>query len=195
MNVSRPEPHQKVPKEAKRVFEGVIYDVYQWQQKMFDGSTQSFETLRKKKDSVVVIPVTVDGRIILLDQLQPGWQSSLVGFVCGVIDSGEEPLAAAERELREETGYKAAHCTLWSVRQFTGKTDWALYTFIAHGCEAVGEPAADGGEKLSVRYVSFDEMMEIILKDDFRNPDVALSMLQMCAKSGGREALKKELGL
>ena len=36
----------KVPKQAKRVFKGVIFDVYQWEQEMFDGTKEIFEKLK-----------------------------------------------------------------------------------------------------------------------------------------------------
>ncbi len=37
----------KIPPNAKRVFKGIIFDVYQWQQKMFDGSKETFEMLKR----------------------------------------------------------------------------------------------------------------------------------------------------
>ena len=57
------------PPEAKRVFAGVIFDTYQWQQKMFDGSFSTFEML-KRPDTVEVIALKGD-RIIVLEQEQP----------------------------------------------------------------------------------------------------------------------------
>lgn len=53
------------------MFKGVIFDVYQWEQEMFDGTTQTFEKL-KRPDTIMVIPVTEDGKIILTEQEQPG---------------------------------------------------------------------------------------------------------------------------
>lgn len=37
----------KIPKIAKEVFSGVIYDIYHWEQRMFDGSYGTFEMLRR----------------------------------------------------------------------------------------------------------------------------------------------------
>lgn len=42
-----------VPDAAQHVFEGMIFDVYQWPQKLFDGSEHTFEML-KRPDTVVV---------------------------------------------------------------------------------------------------------------------------------------------
>lgn len=36
-----------IPEQAGCVFHGEIFDVYQWQQEMFDGSYERFEMLRR----------------------------------------------------------------------------------------------------------------------------------------------------
>ena len=59
----------KVPSQAKRVFKGIIFDVYQWEQELFDGSKQTFEML-KRPDTVEVIAVK-DGSILMSRQSQP----------------------------------------------------------------------------------------------------------------------------
>jgi len=102
MQITRPAPKVKIPKSAKNVFKGLIFDVYQWEQKLFDGSLATFERL-KRVDTVNVIPVTRDRKIILLHQRQPG-TALFTGFAGGRIDGNEGVAEAAERELLEETG-------------------------------------------------------------------------------------------
>jgi hypothetical protein len=60
----------KIPKKARRVFKGVIFDVYHWPQKMFDNSTVTFEML-KRADTLQVIAITPDKKILLLKEQQP----------------------------------------------------------------------------------------------------------------------------
>ena len=43
-----------IPKDARCVFKGVIFEVWQWEQKMFDGSMATFERI-KRPDTVVII--------------------------------------------------------------------------------------------------------------------------------------------
>ena len=55
MEINRPQSKQPIPANAKKVFHGVIFDVYQWEQEMFDGTKEIFEKL-KRPDTVVVFP-------------------------------------------------------------------------------------------------------------------------------------------
>ena len=60
----------QIPKNARLVFNGKLFQVYQWRQKMFDGSYQIFERARRA-DSVITI-ATVKDKIVVLKQKQPG---------------------------------------------------------------------------------------------------------------------------
>ncbi|MGD8405559.1 MAG: NUDIX hydrolase [Anaerolineales bacterium] len=58
-------------------------------------------------DYINVVAVTVDERFICFRQVKYGIQGDTLAVVGGYIEEGEEPLAAAKRELLEETGYEA----------------------------------------------------------------------------------------
>ena len=105
MEIQRPKSKQPIPENAKRVFKGIIFDVYQWEQELYNGSKAVFEKL-KRPDTVIILPVLPDGRIILIEEEQPG-SDLVIGIPGGRIDEGEEVLEAVKRELLEETGYEA----------------------------------------------------------------------------------------
>ena len=92
-----------MPASAKMVFKGKIFEVWQWQQKMYNGTTQTFERL-KRPDTVQVIPV-VGSKILTQRQEQPDQSAPFFSFPGGRCDEREDPLAAVKRELLEETGY------------------------------------------------------------------------------------------
>jgi hypothetical protein len=95
--------NNQLPKNAKKVFQGKIFDVYQWEQKMFDNSVEIFEKL-KRADTVVAIAIKGD-KIIIQEQKQPDWTHLLVSLPGGRCERNELPLSAVKRELLEETGY------------------------------------------------------------------------------------------
>ena len=86
----------KVPQNAKKVFTGQIFDVYQWEQVMYDGSWATFEMLGRP-DTVEVI-ATSGEQIYYARQSQPT-KDEFIGLFGGRVEEGEEPLVAAKREL------------------------------------------------------------------------------------------------
>jgi len=55
---------------AKKVFQGEIFSVYQWPQEMYDGTVQTFEKL-KRPDTAIVIATTSEGKFLVSKQSQP----------------------------------------------------------------------------------------------------------------------------
>jgi hypothetical protein len=70
-----------IPNHAKKVFAGKTFDVYHYEQKMFDGSTQIFEKL-KRNHSVDIIAVTKENKILVIHEEQPG-RKPFVSLVSG----------------------------------------------------------------------------------------------------------------
>lgn len=181
-------PH--LPPHAKRVFKGVIYDIYQWEQEMFDGTTAIFEKLQRS-DTATIIPVVGD-KIMLIEQQQPGTEPYLC-FPGGRCDEGEEPLQTAQRELSEETGYTS---TQWEFLQSLTPSShmiWTLHTYIARDCTKTAELQLDGGEKITPLLITFDEMLQ--LPDDERfNERHLIQLLYRCRLDTTiRERLRSQL--
>ena len=141
------------------MFAGIIYDVYQWQQQVFDGSDKTFEMLRRP-DTVVTIGVVGDKIIVLRDE-QPH-RGVRMTFPGGRADNGQEPtLLAAKRELLEETGYEFNDWKLVHVMQKHTKIEWFIYVFVAWNGAQTTQPHLDPGEKIEVSLVPFGTAKEI----------------------------------
>jgi 8-oxo-dGTP pyrophosphatase MutT (NUDIX family) len=179
-----------MPPNAKLAFKGKIFEVWQWEQELFDGSTATFERL-KRPDTATVIPVVGD-KILLLDEQQPGTDVFL-SFPGGRCDEGEDPLVAGKRELMEETGYESAEWELWSDAQPSGKIEWTMYTYIARDCTKTGELALDPGERVTPRFLSFDELLELPDKPDFRQWFMVPALLRARYEPEAREKLRQQL--
>jgi len=191
--ITRPAPKQPIPADAKKVFSGILFDAYQWQQQRFDGSTATYERLRRN-DAVIVIPVTPEGKIIVLREQQPGtdWYTAVP---CGGIETGEAPAAAARRELLEETGYAPASLDFWYAEQLEHRVDWAVFVFVARGCTKAAAPQDDGGERIEAREVSLEEFFKIATQDDFQNINLGTKLLKAAIDPSAMAALKARFGI
>jgi ADP-ribose pyrophosphatase len=132
-----------IPKDAKLVFEGIIFKVFQWQQKQLDGSYSTFEGI-KRPNTIQVIP-TMGGKVLFGLEEQP-MSKKAYSFFGGRQEEGESPLECAKRELLEETGLSSDDWTLWKSYTPSMKMEWDIHVFIAKDCRKVAEPRLEPGE-------------------------------------------------
>ncbi len=166
----------KIPDKAKKVFEGEIFDTYQWEQEMYDGSTATFERL--KRANTIQVIASMDDKVVIILEEQPTMKQkySVIG---GRQDEGESSLECAKRELLEETGLESKDCELWYEQEPYGKMEWTISRYIARNCKKVSEQKLDAGEKIEVKYVSFEEFVKILIEEDSRSHDVTFEILKM----------------
>lgn len=161
MNKTIPADAVLIPDNAKGVFKGQIFDVYQWPQKMFDGSLHTFEMLRRP-DTIAVIAVVKD-KILILDDDQPH-TGSRKSLPTGRVDNHDtNTLNAAKREVLEETGFQFTKWRLIEVTQPHSKLEWFIYFYIAWDGKKIAEPHLDAGEKIEVEALPFVDVKKLIL--------------------------------
>lgn len=178
-----PKNARLLPDTAVRVFEGQIFDVYQWQQEMFDGTTETFEML--KRDDTIKVLAIKDDKIIVLEEEQPP-HSPFIDIPGGRHDVDiESELDAAKREMLEETGMKFRNWRLIKIEQPHSKIDWFVYLFLATDFESQTKQKLDAGEKIEIRLQSLDEVKKLLA--DQRNRHLPKEILE---KAGSLEQLK-----
>ena len=185
--------HSVIPKHSKKVFSGILFDVYHWEQEQFDGTYKTFEAL-KRLPSVQIIAKTIAGKFVILKEQQP--QDKEVGYslIGGGCDYEDEPAEnGARRELLEETGMVCEELELLEVTHPGGKIDWPCYYFLAHNCEIIQEQNLDSGEKIEVLEVDFEEFLDIVEEEHFRNKYFSNYLFRILHTPDKFKALKEKL--
>ncbi len=115
-----------------------------------------------------VIAITTDDKIILERQYRYAIGRVSCEIPAGVAEVGETPLAAAQRELREETGYVGGEWEeLMVVSPNPGSMNNYSHTFIARNVVPSGETSFDETEDLEVFLCSQEEVYEKLLNGEF----------------------------
>lgn len=92
-------------------------------------------------------------RVLLVRQWRFGIAAPTLEIPGGMVDPGESARVAAERELLEETGYRAARWTeLGEVDPNPAFLTNRCTTFLAEAIERVGDPTGDGEEEIEVEH-------------------------------------------
>lgn len=105
-------------------------------------------------DWVNVIPLTADGKVVLVRQWRHGSRQIELETPGGLIDPDESPTTCAARELREETGYRAKNFrVIGKVRPNPAFQDNTLHYVLAEEAFAEGEPTLDHAEDIEVKEV------------------------------------------
>jgi len=165
-----------IPKQAKQVFKGVIFDVFQWPQKMYNGSTVTFE--RAKRKYTVQVIASTENKIILGDEKQPSKKRE-INILGGRLEKNESPLTCAKRELLEEGGYVSKNWSLFKIYDDVPKLDWKVYFFIATDCKKITKQNLDSGEKISIITVSFDQFIKMIEDKKIFTGQLGFDILKM----------------
>ncbi len=144
-----------LPPSAKQVFAGQIYNVHQWQQKLYDGSEATFEML-SRPDTIQVMGIK-DHQLVVLKEQQPGLDQAFYGLPGGRHDvAGETELDAAKREMLEETGMSFSTWKLIDVIQPHTKIEWFVYLYVATGFTGQAPQHLDPGEKIDVELAGLE---------------------------------------
>ncbi len=156
-------PRFDLIKESVRLPNGKIKDFY----------------LTKHGDSAIIMPITTDGKIVLLNEYRHPCREKLLSLAGGHLEEGDNPQDAAERELMEETGYTADRFEfVQAIYADPPRTGRKWHFFIGHNAQLVAKQDLTEFEDLEIVLMSPAELIDALRRGMVTNlPDMGLMYL------------------
>ena len=123
-------------------------------------------------DAAAVIALTKDKKILMQRQYRHPVREWFLQIPAGMIERGEDPQKAAQRELLEETGYQARTLIHIGTLFFTpGLLKQKAHIFVGFDAHKVQEPQLDPGEDVEFLLVPFDDVFNFIVRGEIKDID------------------------
>lgn len=143
-----------------------------------DGKTH-MRTVVRHPGAVVLVPLKATGEVVLVRNYRLPLNRHLVELPAGCLEDGEETLAAAHRELAEETGYRAGKLTwLMAFYPSPGLLDERMDVFVAQEL-TLGERNLDATERMEVLEWPLARLVKAIDAGDIDDAKTIVSVLRM----------------
>jgi ADP-ribose pyrophosphatase len=168
-------------RSGRRVYTGRVLNLDVDVVEFPDGTTGELEIFRHPGASAVIPflndPRGEDPQILLIKQYRYAADDYLYEIPAGRLDPGEEPVACAHRELREETGCTAASMQhLYTIYTTPGFTDEKIHIFLASELTQ-GDAAREADEFLTVEPVKLSRALELVKSGELRDAKSAIAIL------------------
>lgn len=129
-------------------------------------------------DWVNVVPVTSDGRVVMIEQYRHGTNTVELEIPGGIMDPQEtDPVAAGQRELREETGYEGTGArVIGRIFPNPAIQSNTCHTLLVQGCELRHSTEFDHSEDIHVRLVPVEHLPDLIASGRIRHALVVVAL-------------------
>lgn len=146
---------------SQRVYEGRLINLRVDTVRLENGRLTEREIV-EHPGAVAVVALDEDDNVLLVRQFRKAAERDLLEIPAGTLEAGEEPIACARRELKEETGYRA-EC-LEQVGSFYPSPGFCtehIHLYLATGLQK-GRPAPEGDEVIKTVKVPLSDVPAMV---------------------------------
>ena len=162
--------------ERKSIYKGRIINLRVDKVLLPDGR-EAFREIVEHPGAVAVVPVLPDGKIVLVSQFRKPVEETLLEIPAGKLESGEDAEKCAERELEEETGFRAGKLEkLASFFPSPGFSDERIHLFEAGELQK-GIKNTEHDEFIEVVCLTVPEILKLIREGKIKDAKTIIGIL------------------
>jgi 8-oxo-dGTP pyrophosphatase MutT (NUDIX family) len=138
-------------------------------------------------DFAQVFALTSDSQVVLVRQYKHGVREIVLELPAGMMDADDaNPLATAQRELLEETGFRSSEWqSLGTLNVSSAKSTTRAYPFLAQNARRECGARLDGNEAIEVSLCSMQELLDLIARREIRDSN-SLAACLLALRALGR---------
>lgn len=161
--VAMPESIHSQILQNRLSYQGSKFSFYVDRIKLPNGVTGEYSYI-KHPGAGLAVPVTADGKFILVKQYRFAIQQYLLEFPAGTLEEGENHDLTIKREIEEETGYSASQWQyLGGFYLCPGYSDEIIHAYLAQDLQLLEHPPAqDEDEEIEVVLLSREEIETLL---------------------------------
>jgi len=177
---------------SARVYEGRILNLRVDMVRLPNGQATKREIV-EHGEAVAIVPIQTNGDVVLVRQFRKPVERELLEIPAGGVEPGEELVAAARRELREETGFTASRldhvATFFTTPGFCTER---MHLFLAAGLESC-HLTPDEDEQIESVTVSLEQALRIALSDPNADAKTLIGLLLAHWSLRGNAGVREDL--
>ena len=175
--------------QSEQVYQGQFLDVRRDQVRLPNGKLAHREYI-VHPGAVMVVPLLDDGRVVIEYQFRHPLKRVMTEFPAGKLDPGESPLTCAQRELTEETGYRAREWARAGIlHNAIAYSNEGIEVWFARGLQ-LGERRLDDGEFLDVSASTLEELELQAMSGELTDAKTLIGLLWLRHSREGRWPLR-----
>lgn len=168
--------------ERTLIHEGTVVNYYQDRMLLTNGNEETWDYVEHKSNAAAIVPVTKEGKILLVNQYRPAAGRFTWEIPAGKKDPGEDGMSCAVREFKEETGYEAReYKKLFTYMGLIAYCSERVEVFKACDVEKTGEQHLDPSEDINIREFELSELMDMIREGKIEDGKTIAALLAVAS--------------
>ena len=163
--------------KSERIYEGAIINLRKDKVTVEHGT--SYREIVEHNGGAVLAALTADGKMVMVRQYRKPAERVMLEVPAGKIDPGEEPMHAAIRELKEETGYTAGKVRLLTrFYPSVGYSEEMLYLYLCTELTP-GETCFDENEAIDLEEMDLEILYHMVMDGRIEDAKTVIAILMV----------------